>query len=306
MKGKAGAWIRAMRLHTLPVSVAGVLTGGGCAAYYKGFNALPFAICLLFAIGAQIVSNFANEYYDYKNGLDRKGRAGFRRGVTEGDLRPEAVRNATYALMGVTCALGCTLMIWGGWWLLAIGVAVALFAFGYSTGPYPLSHHGLGEIAVVIFFGIVPVTLTAYVETGSWVALPVSGWLSVAIGLMGANVLIVNNYRDMEDDRASGKRTLAVRFGRKAMERLYLLNGFLAILLIEIAIALRAELIWQAGALAYVNLHYILWNRLRVSQGGELNPLLGKTAMLMFGVSVWLLLLLSLGSDGPVEILMKN
>lgn len=279
-----------MRLRTLPVSVAGVLTGTGCAAYYGGFSAAPFLICLFFAIGAQIVSNFANEYFDYVNGLDRKGREGFRRGVTEGDISPRAMRNATFGLLAMVCLLGCSLIWWGGWWLIAVGVFVGLFALGYSAGPYPLSHHGLGELAVIIFFGFVPVVMTAYLQTQSWEILPTALPLGMAIGLMGANVLIVNNYRDINDDAAVGKQTLAVRFGTDAMAKLYLVNGFLALLCIEWATITRIDVLWQLGALAYINVHYILWQQLKNGTGAELNPVLGRTAVAMFGVSLWLLL----------------
>ena len=219
-----------MRLRTLPVSVAGVVAGGGCAAYYHCFRPLPFTICLLFAVMAQIASNFANEYFDFKNGLDRKGREGFRRGVTEGDISPRAMLAATFALLAFACAVGCTLIIWGGWWLIAAGAAIAVFAMAYSAGPLPLSHHGLGEVAVIIFFGIVPVTLTAYVQAQSWMTLPVALPVSVAIGLMGANVLIVNNYRDADDDRAVNKKTTAVIVGRGVMGKVYFINGIIATL----------------------------------------------------------------------------
>lgn len=289
MNGKAAAWIEAMRLRTLPVSVAGVVTAGGCAAYYGSFRWLPFIICMLFAVGAQIVSNFANEYFDFRNGLDRKGREGFRRGVTEGDLSPAAMLRATLGLLAVTCLLGCSLIWWGGWMLLPVGVAVALFALGYSTGPYPLSHHGWGEVAVVIFFGVVPVIFTAYVQTLSWEILPVALPLSLAIGFMGANVLVVNNYRDADDDRAVGKRTLAVRFGARAMRILYLANGFIALAAIEVATATRLEIFWQLGALIYIDLHWLNWKRMCAARGHELNPVLGRTAVLMAGVSLWLL-----------------
>lgn len=294
MESRVKVWIEAMRLRTLPVSVAGVVTGGGCAAYYGRFEWLPFVICMLFAVGAQIVSNFANEYFDYANGLDVKGREGFRRGVTEGDISPRAMRNATIGTLAATCAAGCTLILWGGWWLLGVGIAVAIFAIAYSAGPYPLSHHGLGEVAVVVFFGLVPVVMTAYVQTLSWEMLPVALPLGFAIGLMGANVLIVNNYRDEEDDRKVGKRTLAVRWGGQAMERMYFVNGFLALLAIEIATALRVDPYWQIGALVYINLHYLTWQTMRAATGKELNPVLGRTAMLMAGVAVWLLLALTI------------
>lgn len=281
-----------MRLRTLPVSVAGVITGGGVAAYCNSFRWLPFLICMLFAITAQIISNFANEYFDWKNGLDKKGREGFRRGVTEGDITPRAMLIAIVALIIADCALGCSLIIWGGWQLLIPGVAIAIFAIAYSAGPYPLSHHGLGELAVILFFGIVPVTLTAYVQTQSWAMLPVALPLSFAIGFMGANVLIVNNYRDCDADRQVGKHTLAVIFGRDSMPALYLINGFIALLFIELATIARVDYVWQLGALAYINIHYLLYVQIRRSRGAELNPLLGKTAMLMFGVAVWYLLAL--------------
>ncbi len=238
---------------------------------------------------AQIVSNFANEYFDFRNGLDRKGRDGFRRGVTEGDITPAAMRNATFGLLAATCAVGCSLIFWGGWWLVFVGIAIALFAIAYSAGPYPLSHHGLGDIAVVIFFGIVPVIMTTYIQTGSWEMIPVTLPVSVAVGLMGANVLIVNNYRDMDEDKAVGKKTTVVIFGRKKMATDYLLNGFIALALIEYATIATLPVLWQIGMLVYINIHYLLWTQLRNGSGKQLNPLLGKTAMLMLFVSAWLL-----------------
>lgn len=276
-----------MRLRTLPVSIAGVITGAGCAAYYGSFRRLPFLICLIFALMAQIVSNFANEYFDYKNGLDRPGREGFRRGVTEGDITPTAMLRATIILLIVAGITGCSLIYWGGWWLLPVGVAIAIFSLAYSAGPWPLSHHGLGEVTVVIFFGLVPVILTTYIQVLDWSILPVTLPMSIAIGLMGANVLIVNNYRDYDDDKAVGKRTLAVITGKKTASAIYLVNGFLALLFIEIATAVRIPVIWQAGPLVYINLHYLLWMRMRRSNGSALNPVLGMTASLMFALSIW-------------------
>ncbi len=272
-----------MRLRTLPVSVSGVLAGAGCAAYMGSFRTVPFLICLCFAIMAQIVSNFGNEYFDYRNGLDKKGREGFRRGVTEGDISPRAMKRATFGLLALTCAVGIPLMFMAGWWLVFVGIAIALFALAYSTGPWPLSHHGLGEAAVVVFFGMVPVVFTAYVQTLSWSVLPVALPLSVA------NVMIVNNYRDLDDDRAAGKHTLAVIIGPRATLALYIVNCFLALLLIEIATITRIDIMWQLAPLAYINISWILWQRMRVSGGHELNPILGKTAVTMFLLSLCLL-----------------
>lgn len=278
-----------MRLHTLPVSLAGVFTGGACALTLGTFRWLPFIICLIFSALAQISSNFANEYFDYKNGLDNKGREGFRRGVTEGDITPTAMRNATFGVLALACLIGLSLTYWGGLWLIAVGFVIAIFAMAYSAGPWPLSHHGLGEVAVIIFFGIVPVSFTAYLSAGSWdgytlLTLP----LSLAIGLMGANVLIVNNYRDVEDDRRAGKRTSAVILGAGTMRGIYLVNGFVAALLIAFAGIVTGNLWWDAAALIYANLHFLLWQNIARSTGKELNPLLGKTAMLMFVLALFI------------------
>jgi len=293
-------WIEAMRLRTLPVSVAGVLAGTGCAAFRNGFSVVPMLICLAFAIIAQIASNFANEYYDYKNGLDKKGREGFRRGVTEGDIRPESMRQATFLLLAFDALLGCSLIYYGGWWLITVGVAVAVFAMAYSTGPYPLSHHGLGDIAVVIFFGFVPVVFTEYVQTGILRFSTVTFFTSLAVGLMAANVLIVNNYRDCDDDRAVGKHTTVVIFGRKAMATVYLLNG--AIAAICLACATSWAPFWTCGGLiAYVSVHLQLWTMLRNRSGSQLNDVLKFTAITLLCVSVFILTVLAVWHAGGWE-----
>lgn len=289
------AWIEAMRLRTLPVSVSGVLVGGGVAGYYGSFKLLPFLICLVFAVMAQIVSNFANEYFDFRNGLDRKGREGFRRGVTEGDIKPESMLRATILLLALTCAVGCTLIHWGGWWLIAVGVTVAVFALAYSAGPWPLSHHGLGDVAVFIFFGLVPVMLTAYVQTGNWEMWQVGLPLGAAVGLMGVNVLLVNNYRDADDDREVGKNTTVVIFGRKTAEWLYFANGIAVAVLAMVATIGRIDAFLQIGALLYANQHYLLWQKIKQLKGAELNPMLGQTALMMLVFSAWLAFILGFG-----------
>ena len=193
-------WIEAMRLRTLPVSVAGVIAGCGCAIWQGSFKIVPALLCLFFAVFAQIASNFGNEYYDFKNGMDRKGRDGFRRGVTEGDITPQAMKWATFITLGIAAVIGCSLLLYGGLWLIPIGCLILFSALAYSTGPFPLSHNGLGDIAVIIFFGMVPVILTFYLQAGVWIGMPETVATSVAIGLLAANVLTVNNYRDKEDD----------------------------------------------------------------------------------------------------------
>ncbi|GFI67033.1 1,4-dihydroxy-2-naphthoate octaprenyltransferase [Muribaculum intestinale] len=275
-------WIEAMRLRTLPVSAAGVLTAIGYNVGDGTFKAAPAALCLIFALLAQVASNFANEYYDYRDGLDRAGRDGPRRGVTEGDITPGAMLRATYATLGMACCVGLSLLWWGGWWLLIAGIVIAIGAMAYSAGPYPLSRHGLGEVAVIIFFGVIPVNLTYYVQSG-YFAWPV-GIASAAIGLMGANVLLVNNYRDADDDAAVGKRTLAVIMGRGFAYSLYLINGVLGMLLLLDAMGVHRWIAW-----VYLAVHLLLCMMLKRRTGRAINPLLGMTAVAMLAVALaWL------------------
>lgn len=276
-------WIEAMRLRTLPVSLAGVICGTACALMQGAFNATVALLCTLFAALAQIASNFGNEYYDYKNGIDRKGREGFRRGVTEGEISPLAMKRATYATLALAAIIGCTMLFFGPWWLIFVGITVALFALGYSAGPYPLSHHGLGDVAVVIFFGIVPVTFTCYLQTGTFDHRTLL--TSLAVGLLAANVLIVNNYRDMEDDKAVNKNTTVVIFGRKVMCWCYMLAGVAAMAaMTPVWIELR---LWSLPiVLVYIVLHLKNWQYLKKAQGAALNPLLGKTAVTLLVFSL--------------------
>ena len=278
-------WIEAMRLRTLPVSIAGVIAGTGCAIMLGSFKAVPALLCLAFAILAQIAANFGNEYYDFKNGIDKKGRAGFRRGVTEGEISPNAMKAATFITLGLAAAVGCAMLIYGPWWLIIAGLLIMCFALAYSAGPYPLSHHGLGDIAVIIFFGLVPVVLTWYLQTSSWGAAGPVVTVSLAIGLLAANVLVVNNYRDMEDDAAVGKRTTVVIFGRKVMSTAYLLSGFIGMAVMT-PVWLKLPLWALTVPSVYLVLHVRTWHCLKQSTGAAINPILGKTAinLLIFAV----------------------
>lgn len=271
-------WIEAMRLRTLPVSLAGVICGCGCALLQGSFNAVTALLCVLFAALAQVASNFGNEYYDYRNGIDKKGREGFRRGVTEGEISPRAMKRATYATLSAAAVVGCLMLFYGPWWLVLVGITIMLFALGYSAGPYPLSHHGMGDVAVIIFFGIVPVTFTCYLQTGSFNNLYITLPTSLAVGLLAANVLVVNNYRDMDDDKAVNKRTTVVIFGRRVMSWCYLLWGIVAMAIMH---PVWTELhLWALPiTVLYLILHTRNWLYLRRATGAALNPLLGKTAM---------------------------
>ena len=283
MKRTIKIWIECARLRTLPVSVAGVIMASGIAVLYHRFEWLPALLCFAFAVLAQVVSNFANEYYDFRRGTDKKGRVGPRRGVTEGDITPGLLLRVTIGTLAVACAVGCGLIPFGSWWLIPVGILIAVFAFAYSAGPYPLSYHGLGDVAVLVFFGLVPVNLTFYLQAGYFAPLAILA--SVTIGLMGVNVLLVNNYRDVDDDREAHKRTTVVIFGRKVASAAYLINGYVGISLLA-PLWFAAPLWVLAVPALYLVLHTVTWNRLTHSDGAALNPLLGATArnMLIFAV----------------------
>lgn len=276
-----------MRLRTLPVSLSGVVMGTALAWWADRFRWMPALLCLLFALLAQVASNFANEYYDYLRGTDKKGRVGPRRGVTEGDIKPRTLLIVTFATLAAAAVVGCCLIPYGGWWLLPVGVAIGLGALAYSTGPYPLSYHGLGELAVFVFFGVVPVTLTYYVQ-----ALriePLVLLASMTIGFLGVNVLLVNNYRDVDDDREAGKRTSVVIVGRQPAALAYLINGYVGMCLLTplwIMAVLAPGHLWLTlvAPVVYLGLHTLTWYRLKTRDGATLNPLLGATArnMLIF------------------------
>lgn len=208
-----------MRLRTLPVSLGGVIAALGMAAAEGPVNWLWGAVCIVFAILAQVASNFANEYFDCRDGIDTAQRQGPARGV----ISPRQMKLATAITLALACAVGLLTIIRGGWILLPAGVAIALGALAYSAGPYPLSRNRLGEVAVVIFFGIVPVCLTFYLQT-----LTIPLWVfvcSLGIGLMGAMVILVNNYRDIASDSATGKRTLSTALGPQGSALLYCAMG---------------------------------------------------------------------------------
>lgn len=287
-------WIEAMRPQTLPVGASGVIAGWAVAISMHGFRWVPAVLCLLFAVLAQISSNFANEYFDYKKGLDKPGREGFRRGVSEGDLTPVAMRNATYLTLLLACAVGCGLIPYGGWAMIPVGVAVAVFALAYSAGPFPLSHHGLGDVAVVIFFGILPVCLTTWLQCRTDVSLYMALPISIGVGLMAANVLIVNNYRDVEDDRAVGKRTTVVIFGRKWMGLIYKLNFMVGVVMTWLPMMMRfksEKIIWFVVIAAILSWFTTMRPSRAITkkEGGELNPVLGMTARSLLVTALLLL-----------------
>lgn len=206
-------WLEATRPKTLPAAIAPVLLGTALAYAHGSAHLLPAAVCLGFALLIQIGTNFANDYLDGIRGTDTAARLGPQRAVAAGLISPKTMRNATIVTLAVGFCLGLVLIPFGGWWLLGVGVASVTCAWLYTGGPYPLAYNGLGDVFVVLFFGVIAVGCTYYVQTltlGATVLL-----LGLGCGLLVNNILVVNNYRDIEEDRLARKRTLVVVFGRR-------------------------------------------------------------------------------------------
>jgi 1,4-dihydroxy-2-naphthoate octaprenyltransferase len=209
---RPGVWIEATRPRTLPAAVAPVLVGTALAWRGGEVKWGAAAACMGFALLVQVGTNFANDYYDFVKGADTAERVGPRRAVASGLVKPAAMRAAMVGVFAAAFAVGLTLLAYGGWPLLVIGVASIACGVAYTGGPYPLAYHGLGDVFVFIFFGLVATGATAFVQTDEWGA---AAWVAGAgVGALAANILVANNYRDVETDAKAGKNTLLVRWGR--------------------------------------------------------------------------------------------
>jgi len=216
-------WMLAARPKTLPAAVTPVLLGTALASADGAFVAPAAGLCLAFALFMQVGVNMANDYLDGARGADAAERLGPTRMVASGRIAPAAMRRAALGVLAAGFALGLGLIPFGGWWLLAVGIASVLSAWGYTGGPYPLAYHGLGDVFVVLFFGCVATGVTYYTQAGEFPARALA--LGLGCGLLTNNILVVNNYRDAEADRAAGKLTLVARAGRRFARGLYAVSG---------------------------------------------------------------------------------
>ena len=282
------AWILASRPKTLTAALIPVLVAAALAWADDCFQQIPFIVCIGFASLMQIAANFINDLFDFLKGADRTGRLGPERACMQGWISPQAMRIGIAITILLACGLGCVLLLYGGWWLIGIGVACVVFSFLYTT---LLSYCGLGDALVLVFFGLVPVAGTYYVQAGSF-GWPVA-WCALACGLVVDTLLVVNNYRDRDADKISGKRTLIVLFGERFGRYFYLLLGGLAC---YCALAL-ADFGYRYTALPcfYLILHVLTWRKMvRIRSGRALNGILGETSRNMFVFSLLLALALFL------------
>jgi 1,4-dihydroxy-2-naphthoate octaprenyltransferase len=222
-------WLMAARVRTLPAAIAPVLVGTALAGYFDVFHPLRFIAALIGAIFIQVGTNLSNDYSDARRGADTEDRLGPVRVTAGGLVPPKQVLIATYVSFGVAVAAGAYLIAVAGWQLLLVGAASILAGVLYTGGPRPYGYEGLGEVFVFLFFGIVAVAGSFYVQVKhlDWEAFA----LAVPVGLIAAAILVVNNIRDIDTDRRASKRTLAVRLGRERTRTLYAVMIYLAFLL---------------------------------------------------------------------------
>ncbi len=274
-------WVLALRPRTLSVSVAPVALGAAIAVHRSVFDVVAVVFAVVGALLLQIVSNLANDYYDFKNGADTEDRIGPTRATQAGLITPTAMRNAFVGVLVLALPIGGYLVFRGGWPIVVVAVASCFAAVLYTGGPRPLGYMGLGDPLVFLFFGPIAVAGTVLVQTGptsmgETLALP--ALVGATPGLLAMNVLIVNNLRDRFTDAACGKKTLAVRWGAVGARLEYTASTTAAlgivVVLVVLGLAPVTTLIALASAPVWARLIWAVYKL----DGAALNPYLGKTA----------------------------
>lgn len=281
------AWVLASRPKTLTGAIAPVLVGATLA--YTDTSHLDLQawslglLCLFFAIIMQIDANLVNDYFDFKKGTDREDRLGPERACAQGWITPQAMRWGIGLCTLIACVVGLVMLfVSQRWELLIVGIACVVGCFLYTI---KFSYIGLGDLLVLLFFGIVPVGFTYLVMTGNW-TLPLT-FAGIGMGLATDNLLMVNNYRDIEQDKQSGKKTIVVRMGKQAALQLYLWLGLVAAILmitVEFVLYVNEGRGWMGIPIivVYVALHLSNYQKMRALTGKALNMVLGKTAAGIF------------------------
>lgn len=282
------AWILAARPKTLVASIVPVFLGAVLAGTVGAFKMVPFVALLVAAMLIQIASNFSNDVADFEKGTDNELRVGPTRAVQAGWIAPTTMKLATAGTLFTVFLIGIYLVYVGGLPIFVIGVFSLFFAWGYTSGPFPLAYLGLGEIFVLMFFGPIAVGGTYYIFTGA--VSQESLLLGVCTGLIASAILVVNNLRDIDNDRTSGKNTLAVRFGQRFARMEYvsflLLAGFLPLVAFvtpSIPNSAASASLYAFTAIPRIRAVFSL-------NGAALNPELGRTAKLLVFFSFFVVL----------------
>ncbi|MFT6396224.1 MAG: 1,4-dihydroxy-2-naphthoate octaprenyltransferase [Bradymonadia bacterium] len=290
-----GAWWLAARPKTLTAAWAPVFVGSACAAAVDSFLPIVAVAALLGAALIQIATNFANDVFDYEKGADDEHRLGPTRAVQAGLLTPAQMRRGMVVTFALAMLVGVYLVGVGGWPIVVVGLASIASGVAYTGGPYPLGYNGLGDVFVMLFFGLVAVCCTAYLQVGSIPPESVPG--ALGIGALATAILVVNNVRDADTDVKAGKRTVVVRFGR-----MFGLLEYVAMMLLAFAAPVVLMLGFGFGAsvligLATAPLGAVLTVKMFADNDGPtFNSLLAKTAALLLVYSVTLSVGIVLGA----------
>lgn len=280
IKNSPYAWFLAARPKTLSGAAVPVIVGTALAIGDNTFQYEPAVLCFVFAFLMQIAANFINDLLDFKKGSDREDRLGPERACAQGWITPKAMSYGILITLLSASVTGLMLLSYGSaGWLIFVGIACIVFAFLYTM---ILSYSGFGDLLVIVFFGIVPVTCTYYVQSGY--VLPETFMAALGCGFAVDTLLIVNNYRDREADMKSGKNTLIVKYGEKFGQRFYLFSGIIAVVF-SLSFVFYGYIFAGLLPLFYLPMHVIAWRKLvEIGKGRELNKVLGRTCanMLMY------------------------
>jgi 1,4-dihydroxy-2-naphthoate octaprenyltransferase len=262
---------------------------GAAAAVSEGarFRGGVFLLTLVCALLIQVGTNFANDYSDFVRGADHDGRLGPLRVTQSGLIDQQSVKRGIVIAFTLAALIGAYLAIVGGWPIIVIGLLSIISGLAYTGGPFPLGYHGLGDLFVFVFFGLIAVTGTAYLQLGHWSTLAFI--LSIPIGLLVTNILVINNLRDRPTDIAAGKRTLATRIGDRATRAQYALFTLVAYVIpLVVGIANPSR---RLVMLPLVTLPLALRRIMTVARGTsgkELNPILARTGRLLLAFGILL------------------
>jgi 1,4-dihydroxy-2-naphthoate octaprenyltransferase len=259
-------WLEGARPRTLPAAISPVLAGTGVAVYLGGFSWWRALLALVVSLALQIGCNFANDYSDGIRGTD-DDRVGPMRLVGSGAAAPSAVKRAAFVCFGIAGAAGLALAAATAWWLVVIGLLCILAAWFYTGGARPYGYAGLGEVMVFVFFGLVAVVGTVYVQTQTWEWAAL--WAAVGIGALACTILVANNLRDIPTDRLAGKMTLAVRLGDRGTRALY--DGLVAVAALAVVAVAAATTWWALIGLGFLA---VALQGVRLVRGGAAGPAL--------------------------------
>lgn len=280
------AWVLASRPATLPAAAVPVIVGAAVAVSEgASFRALVFLTTLLCALLIQIGTNFANDYSDFHRGADHEGRLGPVRVTQSGLITADSVKRGIFVAFGLAVVLGAVLVWIGGWPILAIGVASIIAGLAYTGGPFPFGYYALGDVFVFVFFGLIAVAGTAYLQLGAWSRF--AFLLAVPVGLLVTNILVVNNLRDRSTDSAAGKRTLSVLIGDRATRLQYSLFAVAAYAIPTVVALTRPSHRGLLLPLATLPMAIGLIRSVIGGTGGRaLNPVLKRSGklLLFFGI----------------------